>query len=73
MLENIAYFEVLGRPLVFYFGFLALFSFILTGASIMAKEKGFHAVPYKYHGRLAVISFVFAALLGVFCLSCRLS
>lgn len=61
----IAYFEILGRPVVFYLGIIAFFSFCFTASIALLNRRGIHKIPLKWHFRLAKISLGLAATHGL--------
>ena len=68
MLVHIAYFTILGKPLIMYLGILTLFSFLFTASIPILNQKGIHKIPFAWHARFAKISFALAiihAILGI--------
>ncbi len=65
MFRNIAYFLILGQPLIIYLGFLTLIAFILTAAIGFVNFRGPRKIPYKWHPTMAIISIVLAVIHGL--------
>ncbi len=64
MAINIAYYLILGKPLIFWTGILTLLLFILTAIVGFLNFHGNHRVSFKWHPRLVVISFILAIIHG---------
>ncbi len=64
MLRQISYFLILGKPLIMYLGILTLSSFLFTASIAILNRKGIHAIPFKWHPRMAVFSIVLAVIHG---------
>ncbi|MDD5652353.1 MAG: hypothetical protein PHX98_03075 [Candidatus Moranbacteria bacterium] len=69
MLAKIAYFLILGKPLVFYLGIFTLASLLSTAAIGFLNMKGIHKIPLKWHFRMAGITVASALLHGVLAIS----
>jgi hypothetical protein len=68
MLSDLAYYLILGKPVIFYLGILTFFSFSLTAVIPILNQKGIHKIPFVWHVRFAKLSFALAiihALLGI--------
>lgn len=68
MIGKIAYFLVLGKPLILYFGMITLLLFSLTALIGFLNFRGSRAISFQWHVRLAKISFIFLlihAILGL--------
>lgn len=68
MISNFAYFLILGKPVIMYFGLLALLSLLTTATIGRLNFKGNFVIPFKWHPRLAmttIIIVLFHALLGL--------
>ncbi len=64
MFVKIAYYYILGLPLIGWMGILTLLS-LLTVASIgLANMRGWHKIPLKWHFRLAAVTLILAAIHG---------
>lgn len=69
MLQEIANFQILGRPLVMYGGILTLLSFMFTASISMMNKRGIKFIPFKWHSRMAKLSLFFALVHGALGLS----
>ena len=68
MLENITYFQILGRPLIMYIGLATLLSLFFTAYIAVMNKKGVKRINFKWHPKMAGISLTLAtihALLGI--------
>ena len=68
MFQNISYAIVFGFPVMFYLGILTLISFSVTGAIGYMNYHRIHTIPFKWHPRMAALSFILAgihAFLGI--------
>lgn len=68
MILKIAYFLILGKPLIFYTGMLALLSFLFTALIGFLNYHNNHKIPFKFHPAMAAASIILAlfhALLGL--------
>jgi len=66
MLENLIYFQILGKPLIMYFGIITLLSFLFTASIAVLNQKGIHFIPFVWHPRMAIISITLAIMHGTF-------
>ncbi len=64
MLENITYFQILGKPVIMYTGMLTLLSFLFTAFISIMNRRGVHFIPFKWHPRMAALSILLALLHG---------
>ena len=65
MFYKIAFYQILGLPLIAYLGALTLTLFLITAAiSILNVKFGIHKIPFKWHPRMAVISLTVAVIHG---------
>jgi hypothetical protein len=64
MLENISYFLIFGRPLIFYLGILSLTLLVSTAAVGYLNFKGRTKIPFKWHPRLAALTITVVAIHG---------
>lgn len=62
MFIDIAYYDILGLPLVKWLGILALFCFVLTASISILNKRKIRFIPFKYHPRMAYISLTIAAV-----------
>jgi len=59
MLNQIAYFSVLGKPLLFYFGILSFLCMLIAITLIMLNKKGITKIPLKWHMTFGSLAFIF--------------
>jgi len=64
MFTSIAYFLILGKPVIFYLGIMTLVSFFFTAYIGYSNMKGNHRISIKYHFLMAKISFALAIIHG---------
>ncbi len=64
MLQQITYFPILGKPLIMYLGILTLSSFLFTASIAVLNRRGNHAIPFKWHPRMAAFSIALAVIHG---------
>ncbi|OGI16583.1 MAG: hypothetical protein A3J63_01905 [Candidatus Moranbacteria bacterium RIFCSPHIGHO2_02_FULL_40_12b] len=69
MLRNIAYFLILGKPVIMYLGILTLSSFLFTAYIGAMNLRGKTKIPLKWHFRMAKISIALAFIHGILGLS----
>ena len=62
MFLDIAYYPLLGVPLVKWFGILAILCFALTAAISILNRRKIRFIPFKWHPRMAYVSLIVAAL-----------
>ncbi|HII15109.1 MAG TPA: hypothetical protein HA362_02245 [Nanoarchaeota archaeon] len=62
MLNNISYYLILGRPLIFYLGLLTLTSLLTTATLGALVIKG--RIKFKYHKALAITTVCIALTHG---------
>jgi len=68
MISQLAYYSILGKPLILYFGILTLLSFLFTALIGFINYKGYKTIPFKWHPIMAGISITLAiihAILGL--------
>jgi hypothetical protein len=58
-LSDIAYTELLGTPVVYIFGGIALALMVLAGLIAYLNTKGNHTIPFKYHPKVAFAAYLF--------------
>jgi hypothetical protein len=68
MLSEIAYFSILGKPLILYMGITTLFLFIITASIGLMIFKG-KKIPFKFHPTMAGISITVGLIHGILGLS----
>jgi hypothetical protein len=68
MIHALAYTLYFGKPLIMYGGILTLSLLIFTAAVGFLNHHGIHAIPFKWHPRLATLTIIVAiahAILGL--------
>jgi hypothetical protein len=69
MLKEIAYYNILSRPIVFWAGILTITSVFFTALIAFLNKKGINKIPFRMHPKMAVISLIFALLHDLLALS----
>ncbi len=64
MLSEIAYFPILGKPLVLYMGIITLLLFITTASIGLMIFRGVR-IPFKFHPTMAGIAIGFGIVHGI--------
>ena len=67
-LASLAYYPLLGRPLIFWFGLLTFTLLLATFLTGYLRRKGWRRIPFRAHVILARITLLVAgihALLGI--------
>ena len=64
MLQQITYFQILGKPLIMYLGIITLLSFLFTATIAILNKKGINKIPFAWHQRMAIISIILALIHG---------
>lgn len=62
MITNIAYYQILGLPLILYLGVLTILSLFATAVNGYLAMKG--KIDFKWHHRFAAITLLLAATHG---------
>ncbi|MBN2459746.1 hypothetical protein JXB28_05670 [Candidatus Woesearchaeota archaeon] len=65
VLENITYFQILGKPLIMYGGILTLLLLLFTASIAILNKKGIHTIPFQWHQRMAITTIIFALIHGM--------
>jgi hypothetical protein len=61
---QIAFYPVFGFPFLLYLGAITLLSFLLTASIAVMNKKRIHAIPFKWHPRMAALSIIIAVIHG---------
>jgi hypothetical protein len=69
MIASLAYYLILGKPLIFYTGILTYLSFSFTALLGYTHYIGRPLLPFKWHPIFAVTSLILGAIHGLFGLS----
>ncbi len=65
MLESITYYQIFGKPLIFYLGIIVLSSFLFTALIAILNKRGINKISIKWHSRMAILSIILALIHGV--------
>jgi hypothetical protein len=65
MIHQIALTTILGIPLVAYGGIFTLLSFLFTASIGYASHHSIKYLPFKWHPRMVVLSFILAIIHGL--------
>jgi hypothetical protein len=68
-LAQLAYHQILGKPLIIYMGILTILLFFATAAVPILKRKGFTKIPYNLHPFLAKIALASAVIHAILAIS----
>jgi len=69
MLLKIAYFLILGKPLIFYTGILTILSFWFAAFIGYLNFKGSRLIPFKWHPRVVAGAILLSIIHGLMGLS----
>ncbi|MBI2330243.1 hypothetical protein HYU94_02550 [Candidatus Daviesbacteria bacterium] len=69
MITAIAYYLILGKPVIFYLGILTYLSFLFTALLGYTYFKGRPILPFAWHPRFAAVSLILATIHGLLGLS----
>jgi len=64
MLEEITYFLIFGRPLIFYIGVFTLLFLLVTASIPLLNRRKILRVRLKWHTRIATVSLALAIIHG---------
>lgn len=64
MLEEITYFLIFGKPLIWYLGIFTLLSILVTASIPLLNRKKKLRIPFKWHTRIAIFSIILALIHG---------
>ena len=56
MIKDIAYFLILGQPLLLYMGILAFILILMAATVGRMNFKGITTIPFKWHPRLVILA-----------------
>ena len=65
MIGQIAYFPVLGRPLIMWLGVVTLLCLFFTATIAFLNKRRIRKIPMKYHPLMAKITLVIALIHGL--------
>jgi len=69
MIAKIAYILIFGKPLIFYTGILTILSFWFTALIGYLNFRGSHAIPFKWHPKMAMLSISLSLIHAILALS----
>lgn len=64
MINDIAYFQILGKPLIMWTGILTLIFLLSTAAIAILNKRGINKIPFKWHPIMARATIVLGVLHG---------
>jgi hypothetical protein len=73
MIKTIALYPIFGLPLVVYGGLATFTSFAVTAYIGYTNKSGKGAIPYKWHPRMVIVSFILAVIHAAFAISLFIS
>ena len=65
MITNLAFYLILGIPLVGYLGVITFLLILFTATVGALNMKGISVIPFKWHPRLAITTIIFATVHGI--------
>ena len=65
VLNQITYFQILGKPLIMYLGILAVLLLLFTALIPVLNKKGVAKFPFNLHPIMARVTIGFALLHGL--------
>ncbi len=65
MIPEIAFFPILGKPLIMWLGILTLLCFLTTAGIAIVNRKRTHKIPLSRHVWMARISITLACVHGI--------
>lgn len=66
MLQELSYFLILGRPVIFYLGLITFVQILAAAAIAVLNRRGSHAIPFRWHPRVAAAAIACACIHGLF-------
>jgi len=60
MIPPLGHIEIGGLPIALYFGIITFICLVITAAMGILVLKGLYAINFKWHKRMAALTFVFA-------------
>lgn len=71
-MRDIAYFVILGKPIIFYIGILTIVSLLTTATIGAMNRRRIRVIPFKWHVRIATVTIILALVHGALGLSAYL-
>lgn len=65
MVAQIAYYSILGKPLILYMGIITYSSFVFAALIPILNQKKIWDIPFIWHLRIAKIALVIATIHGL--------
>jgi len=65
MIAQIAYYPILGRPLILYLGIITYSFFTFAALIPILNQKKFWSIPFVWHIRIAKIAILLATIHGL--------
>lgn len=65
VLNQITYFQILGKPLIMYLGIITLAFLLFTASISIMNKKGINAIPIKWHPIMAGFTITLAIIHGL--------
>ncbi len=60
MISSIGHIEIWGLPIALYLGIITFTSLAITATMGYLVLKGLYHIPFKWHMRMAIVTFIFA-------------
>ena len=60
MITSLGHIVISGLPIALYFGIITFISLVVTATMGILVLKGLYNIPFKWHMRMAVVTFIFA-------------
>ena len=65
MVAQIAYYQILGKPVIFYFGIITYLTFLFAALIPILNSKHVWNIPFIWHIRVAKIAILIATIHGL--------
>ena len=62
MITSLSHIVIFGLPIALYFGIITFICLIITATMGILVLKGLYNIPFKWHMRMAAITFIFALI-----------
>ena len=62
MIPPLGHIEIGGLPIALYFGIITFLCLTLTATVGILVLKGLLTIPFKWHTRMAIVTFIFAII-----------
>jgi len=64
MLEQITYYQILGKPLIMYGGIITLLTMLFAASIPFLQKRGVKGMTYQLHVRVAITAVILALIHG---------